>query len=51
MTTNLHEMFGLPDKKVDYKARLRAATEHMRSEVKDASVSWDCRKTIRASAG
>jgi len=35
MTTNLHEMFGLPDKKVDYKARLRAATEHMRSEVKD----------------
>jgi hypothetical protein len=35
MTTNLHEMFGLPDKKVDYKARLIAATEHMRSEVKD----------------
>ena len=35
MTTNLHEMFGLPDKKVDYKARLLAATEHMRSEVKD----------------
>ena len=32
MTTNLHEMFGLPDKKVDYKARLIAATEHMRSE-------------------
>jgi hypothetical protein len=35
MTTNLHELFGLPDKKVDYKARLIAATEHMRSEVKD----------------
>ena len=35
MTTNLHEMFGLPDKKVEYKVRLIAATEHMRSEVKD----------------
>ena len=35
MTKNLHEMFSLPDKKVDYKARLMAVTEHMRSEVKD----------------
>ena len=39
MTKNLHEMFGLPDKKVDYKARLMA------------SVRESCRKTIRASAG
>jgi hypothetical protein len=41
MTTNLHEMFGLPDKKVDCKARLIAATEHMRSEVKDVFRALD----------
>jgi hypothetical protein len=35
MTTNLHDMFGLPNKKADHKARLVAATEHMRAEVKD----------------
>ena len=35
MTTNLHEMFGLPEKKIDYRTHLMAATEHMRSEVKD----------------
>lgn len=35
MDANLHEMFGLPDKPGDHRAQLIAATEHLRSEVKD----------------